>query len=66
MNAVRANLLCEPKITPDEFDAIKEDDFLKLILGSAEEFYDRKEEMLGTEFISRLEQVAVLQTIDDK
>jgi len=66
MNQVRANLLCEPKITPDEFNNIKEDDFIKKIIESAEEFYNRKEEMLGSEFMARLEQVAVLQTIDDK
>jgi preprotein translocase subunit SecA len=66
MNAIRANLLCEPKITAEEFASIKENDFVDKILKSAEEFYDRKEEMLGTEFMSRLEQVAVLQTIDDK
>ena len=66
MNAARANLLCEPKITKEEFKIISEKDFLKKVLEAAEEFYDRKEEMLGTEFMSRLEQVAVLQTIDDK
>jgi preprotein translocase subunit SecA len=66
MNAVRANLLCEPKITEEEFKTIKEKDFLDKVLKAAEEFYDRKEEMFGTEFMARLEQVAVLQTIDDK
>jgi preprotein translocase subunit SecA len=66
LNAMRTNLLCEPKITKEEFKTIKEDEFLDKVLISAEEFYDRKEEILGTEFISRLEQVAVLQTIDDK
>jgi preprotein translocase subunit SecA len=66
MNAARANLLCEPKITKEEFKTIKEDEFLEKVLDAAEKFYDRKEEMLGTEFMSRLEQVAVLQTIDDK
>jgi len=66
MNAVRSNILCEPKITKEEFKDIKEKDFLERVLKAAEEFYDRKEEMYGTEFMARLEQVAVLQTIDDK
>ena len=66
MNAARASLLCEPKIKEEEFKTINEDDFVKCVVDSATEFYDRKEEMLGTEFMSRLEQVAVLQTIDDK
>jgi preprotein translocase subunit SecA len=66
MNSVRASLLCEPKISEQEFATIKEDEFLQKVLEAAEEFYDRKEEMLGSDFMSRLEQVAVLQTIDDK
>ena len=66
MNACRATLLCEPKISEDEFKTIKQDDFIKKVLDSAVEFYDRKEEMLGADFMARLEQVAVLQTIDDK
>ncbi|MDR0927661.1 MAG: preprotein translocase subunit SecA [Ignavibacteria bacterium] len=66
MNAARATLLCEPDITATDFKSIKQDEFVKKVLKSAEEFYDRKEEMLGSEFMSRLEQVAVLQTIDDK
>ena len=66
MNAARANLLCEPNITKEQFKTIKQKEFLNKVVKAAEEFYDRKEEMLGTEFMARLEQVAVLQTIDDK
>ena len=66
MNAARASLLCEPNVTAAEFKTINQDDFVKRVLDSASKFYDRKEEMLGSEFMSRLEQVAVLQTIDDK
>jgi preprotein translocase subunit SecA len=66
INAVRSFLLCEPKITEAEFKTIKEDEFVIKVVESAEEFYDRKEEMLGSDFMARLEQVAVLQTIDDK
>ena len=66
MIIVRSNLLCEPKISQEEFNSIKEKDFVDKILAAAGEFYDRKEELLGSEFMARLEQVAVLQTIDDK
>jgi len=66
MNSVRASLLCEPNITVEEFETIKQEEFIERVFASASEFYDRKEEMLGSEFMSRLEQVAVLQTIDDK
>ncbi len=65
-DTVRANLLCEIKITADEFDKLKTDDIVAKIISSAEEFYKRKEEMLGKEFMAKLERVAVLQTIDDK
>ena len=63
---MRSFLLCEPNISRDEFKIIKETEFINRILKTATEFYDKKEEFLGTEFMSRLEQVAILQTIDDK
>lgn len=66
MNQMRSMLLCEAKIDNKEFQTIKEDDFVKRVIDAATEFYDHKEEMLGSEFMARLEQVAVLQTIDDK
>jgi preprotein translocase subunit SecA len=65
-DAVRANLLCEVYISEEEFDKLKTDEIVKKIISSAEEFYNRKEEMLGKEFMAKLERVAVLQTIDDK
>ncbi|MBR3091055.1 MAG: SEC-C domain-containing protein, partial [Bacteroidetes bacterium] len=66
VSSMRSNLLCEPNITQEEFKTIKENDFIKRVLETATEFYDKKEELLGTEFISKLEQIAILQTIDDK
>lgn len=63
---MRSTLLCEPKITEQEFKTIKEDEFIKKVLEAATNFYDKKEEMLGAEFTAKLEQVAILQTIDDK
>ena len=66
INSMRASLLCEPKIKEAEFRLIKKEGFIASVLETATEFYDRKEEMLGSDFMARLEQVAVLQTIDDK
>ncbi len=63
---MRSTLLCEPPITEEEFQTIKENDFIQKVLEAATEFYDKKEEMLGSEFTAKLEQIAILQTIDDK
>ncbi len=65
-NSCRAILLCEPQITSEEFEKLKEQEVIDRIMTAAEDFYKRKEEMLGTEFMTYLERVAVLQTIDDK
>ncbi len=66
MNEVRTTLLCEPNITKEEFASISDEATCQRVVDAAEEFYKRKEEMIGTEFLSKLERVAVLQTIDDK
>ncbi len=66
MDDVRTTLLCEPNITKEEFKTITEETTVQRVLDAAEEFYRRKEEMISTEFLSKLERVAVLQTIDDK
>ncbi len=63
---VRANLLCEVNLSEKELDELKTDEVVQKIISSAEEFYNRKEQMLGKDFMARLERVAVLQTIDDK
>ncbi len=63
---VRANFLSDPAISEEEFTNMKDEEILERILSAAKEFYDRKEEMLGIEFMARLERVAILQTIDDK
>ena len=65
-NAVRTSLLCELNISLLEFEKINLDDCVKKILDAADDFYKRKEELLGTEFLSQLERYAVLQTIDEK
>jgi preprotein translocase subunit SecA len=65
-NACRATLLSDLKITKEEFEKMKAEDVAKKIVEAANEFYSRKEETLGTDFMSYLERVAVLQTIDEK
>jgi len=63
---VRANLLCEIEIDSKQLDELKSEEIVRNILKTAEDFYNRKEQMLGKDFMARLERVAVLQTIDDK
>ena len=65
-SVVRANLLCEVNIGPDDMETSKLQTTTDKIVAAANDFYKRKEEMLGSEFMARLERVAVLQTIDEK
>ncbi|ROL62533.1 preprotein translocase subunit SecA [Bacteroidetes/Chlorobi group bacterium ChocPot_Mid] len=65
-NTVRSNLLCEVNLEPDDLENSKMEKTIQKVLDAAEEFYKRKEEMLGPEFMGRLERIAVLQTIDEK
>lgn len=64
--AVRASLLSELELTKEEFDKLKPEEITDRVIEAAHKFYDRKEEMLGKDFMQRLEKVAALQTIDDK
>ncbi len=66
MNSVRMKLLCEPAMNEDEFYQLTPDQIYKKVLEACEKFYAQKEEMVGLEFMLKLERVAVLQTIDDK
>lgn len=66
LSEARSLILSEPQISREDFESIKPDEFVKKVIEVADEFYTRKEEMVGSEFMSRLEQVAVLQTIDEK
>ncbi len=66
IESCRSTLLCEPKISQQEFENEKPDALVEKVIEAADEFYKRKEQMLGSEFMAQLEKVAVLQTIDDK
>jgi preprotein translocase subunit SecA len=65
-NAVRSLLLSDLRMTDDEFEKISLEECVEKIVEAADEFYKRKEEMLGSEFMGQLEKIAVLQTIDEK
>lgn len=66
INQVRSHLLCDVKISADEFGDISKIDCIRMVKTAANEFYNRKEEMIGAEFTAKIEQIAVLQTIDEK
>ncbi len=64
--SVRKTVLCEIPLSQKEFEALNRDECVKSVVEAAEQFYDRKEQMLGSDFMGNLERVAVLQTIDEK
>ncbi len=64
-NISRQTLLAVPEISEEEFADISEESFVKSVVAAADEFYSRKEEMAGGDFMKQLEKVAFLQTIDN-
>jgi preprotein translocase subunit SecA len=65
-NEVRSKLLCEVDFATDDFDKLGKSKAVEIVLATATKFYERKEEMLGVEFMAKLERIAVLETIDEK
>ena len=59
-------LLVDIKIEPDEFDKLGKDGLKEKILNAAKDFYNKKEQMLGSELMARLERYAMLSVIDTK
>lgn len=59
-------LLVDVKLEPEEFETLGKDGIVKRIVEAAQDFYKRKEEMLGTELMARLERYAVLSVLDNK
>ena len=60
------HLLIEIKLEPESFEIKGREGIKDLIMESAKEFYIRKEEMIGSDLMARLERYAVLSVIDDK
>lgn len=63
---IRHNLLVDFKIEPEEFEKLGKDGVKNRIVEACVDFYKRKEEMLGSELMARLERYAVLSVIDEK
>lgn len=63
---LRHNLLIELKVEAEEFETLGEDGLKEKILNAAKEFYNKKEEMLSSELMARLERYAMLSVIDHK
>ena len=60
------SLLVDIKIEPEEFESVGQDGLKNKIKDAALDFYKRKEEMLGSELMARLERYAVLSVLDHK
>ncbi len=58
--------LVDIKLEPEEFETLGKDGIIKRIIDAATEFYNRKEEMLGSQLMARLERYAVLSVLDQK
>ena len=60
------HLLVDMKIEPASFEELGKDGIKEKIIEECNRFYSRKEEMIGSELMGRLERYAVLSVIDDK
>ncbi len=60
------SLLVDVKLEPEEFESLGKDGVKTRLIDAAQDFYKRKEEMLGSELMSRLERYAVLSVLDQK
>ncbi len=60
------SLLVDLKLEPEEFEKLGKDGLKNRIVEAANEFYRKKEEMLGSELMARLERYAVLSVLDHK
>ena len=60
------NILVEVKIEPEDFEKLGREGLKDKILEAAKDFYAKKEEMIGSEVMARLERYAMLSVIDHK
>ena len=60
------SLLVDVKLESEEFEKLGIDGVKKRVVDAAHDFYKRKEEMLGSELMARLERYAVLSVLDHK
>ena len=66
VDELRRTFLVDVNFTPDEFRRFGKDGVSDRAYNAAVEFYNRKEQELGVEIMSRLERMATLQVIDEK
>lgn len=59
-------LLVDFRVEPEAYEKLGKDGLKEKLLEAAKDFYNKKEEMLGHELMSRLERFAVLSVIDNK
>ena len=60
------NLLVEVNLEATDFEPLGQDGIVDRIMESAKTFYNKKESMLGSEMMARLERYATLSVIDHK
>jgi len=60
------NILVEFSLEPTEFETLGQEGIHNKIMDAAKEFYKKKEEMLGSDLMARLERYAMLSVIDHK
>ena len=60
------NILVEFPLEPIEFEQLGQDGLRDKIMNAAREFYKKKEEMIGSDMMARLERYAMLSVIDHK
>ncbi len=63
---MRNRLLIDPEISTETAEEMGRDEIHDRIMNAAREFYGKKEEQLGSEFMGNLERWAVLRVIDMK
>ncbi len=66
VDELRRTFLVDISFSPDEFRRLGKDGVTDRVVKAAIDFYNRKEQDLGTEIMSRLERMATLQVIDEK
>ena len=66
IDELRRTFLTDVNFTPDEFRVLGKEGVADRGYIAAVDFYNRKEQELGVEIMSRLERIATLQVIDEK
>jgi preprotein translocase subunit SecA len=59
-------LLVDITLKPEEFEELGKDHLIEKIINAAKDFYNKKEQMITSELMARLERYAVLSVIDHK